>query len=118
MVLIATSASAQKLQTVDKDGQPVPYASIIGEDGSIIGTTNLEGILDDVKGAEVVSITHVAYQPKKVKVGQGGRVTLEDADFDLPEVTVTKKPPGISMKSCKLVSNSPATTSTCPSLQY
>ena len=92
MVLIATSASAQKLQTVDKDGQPVPYASIIGEDGSIIGTTNLEGILDDVKGAEVVSITHVAYQPKKVKVGQGGRVTLEDADFDLPEVTVTKKP--------------------------
>ena len=49
--------------------------------------SDLNGILDDVKGAEVVSVTHVAYQPKKVKVGQGGRVTLEDADFGLPEIT-------------------------------
>lgn len=91
-MLTAVSAQAQKIQTVDKDGQPIPYASIISEDGNIIGTTDLNGILDDVKGAEVVSITHVAYQPKKVKVGQGGRVTLEDADFGLPEITVTKKP--------------------------
>ena len=91
-VMIAVSATAQKLQTVDKDGQPIPYASIIGEDGNIIGTTGLDGILDDVKGVEVVSITHVAYQPKKVKVGHGGRITLEDADFGLPEITVTKKP--------------------------
>ena len=45
-----------------------------------------------MKGAEVVSITHVAYKSKKVRVGQGGRVTLEDADFDVPEITVTKKP--------------------------
>ena len=91
-MMATMSAQAQKIQTVDKDGQPVPYASIISEDGNIIGTTDLNGILDDVKGAEVVSITHVAYQPKKVKVGQGGRVTLEDADFGLPEITVTKKP--------------------------
>jgi hypothetical protein len=91
-MMTAMSAQAQRIQTVDKDGQPVPYASIISEDGQIIGTTDLNGVLDDVKGAEVVSITHVAYQPKKVKVGQGGRVTLEDADFGLPEITVTKKP--------------------------
>ena len=91
-MMAVISVQAQKVQTVDKDGQPIPYASIISEDGSIIGTTDLNGILDDVKGAEVVSITHVAYKSKKVKVGQGGRVTLEDADFDLPEITVTKKP--------------------------
>ena len=91
-MMAVISVHAQKIQTVDKDGQPVPYASIIGEDGNIIGTTDLNGILDDVRGAEVVSITHVAYQSKKVKIGQGGRVTLEDADFDLPEITVTKKP--------------------------
>ena len=91
-MMTAVSAQAQKIQTVDKDGQPIPYASIISEDGNVIGTTDLNGILDDVKGAEVVSITHVAYQPKKVKVGQGGRVMLEDADFGLPEITVTKKP--------------------------
>ena len=91
-IMTAMSVQAQKLQTVDKDGQPIPYASIFTEAGDIIGTTGLDGILDDVKGAEVVSITHVAYKSKKVKVGQGGRVTLEDADFDVPEITVTKKP--------------------------
>ena len=86
------SVNAQKIHTVDKDGQPIPYASISTEAGDIIGTTDLNGILNDVKGAEVVSITHVAYKSKKVKVGQGSRVTLEDADFDLPEITITKKP--------------------------
>ena len=91
-MMTAMSVQAQKIQTVDKDGQPIPYASIFTETGDIIGTTGLDGILEDVKGAEVVSITHVAYKSKKVKVGQGGRVTLEDADFDLPEITVTKKP--------------------------
>jgi len=92
LVVMAASAKAQKLQTVDKDGQPVPYASVISQDGKFIGTTDLNGVLDDMKGAEVVSITHVAYQSKTVKVEQGGRVTLEDADFGLPEITVTKKP--------------------------
>ena len=92
VMMTAMSSQAQKIQTVDKDGQPVPYASIISEEGNIIGTTDLDGVLNDVKGAEVVSITHVAYKSKKVKVGQGGRITLEDADFDLPEITVTKKP--------------------------
>lgn len=83
---------AQRLQTVDKDGLPVPYASVINEDGKFIGTTDLDGVIEDVKGAKVVSITHVAYQAKKVRVGQGGRVALDDADFGLPEITVTKKP--------------------------
>ena len=92
LIMIAASAAAQKLQVVDEDGQPVPYATISGEDGNFIGTTNIDGVLADVNGADVVSVTHVAYKSKKVKVGQGGRVTLEDADFDLPEITVTKKP--------------------------
>ena len=91
-IMAAMGVNAQKIQVVDKDGQPVPYASVIGEEGNIIGTTDLNGVLDDVKGAEVVSVTHVAYKTKKAKVGQGGRVTLDDADFDLPEITVTQKP--------------------------
>lgn len=40
-------------------------SGFIAEDGKFIGTTDLNGVLNDVKGAEVVSITHVAYQPKK-----------------------------------------------------
>lgn len=91
-MMTAMSAQAQKLQVVDNDGLPVPYASIASEDGNILGTTDLDGLIADVKGAEVVIITHVAYQSKKVKVGQGGVVTLDDADFNLPEITVTQKP--------------------------
>ena len=95
-IMTAMSVQAQKIQTVDKDGQPIPYASIFTEAGDIIGTTGLDGILNDVKGAEVVSITHVAYKSKKVKVGQGGRVTLEDADFDLPGVCADLLSHGLS----------------------
>ena len=40
-------------------------SGFIAEDGKFIGTTDLNGVLNDVKGSEVVSITHVAYQPKK-----------------------------------------------------
>ena len=92
LLMIAASASAQTLKVVDTAGQPVPYASIISDNGDFIGTTDLDGMLSDLKGADIVSITHVAYQAKTVKVGQGGVVALDDADFDLPELTVTKKP--------------------------
>ena len=94
-------AEAQQVQTVDKDGQPIPYASVFTEAGDFIGTTDLDGVISDVKGAEVVSVSHVAYKSKKVKIGDlpsfggsegGRRVTLEDADFNLPEISVTKKP--------------------------
>ena len=53
---------------IEKDGQPIPYASIFTETGDIIGTTDLDGVLKDVKGAEVVSITHVAYKSKKITI--------------------------------------------------
>lgn len=92
LAMTVCSASAQSLHVVDKAGQPVPYATIVGDDGTFIGTTDMDGRLGDVKGADVVSVTHVAYKSKKVNTGQGGRVELEDADFDLPEITVTKKP--------------------------
>ena len=91
-MMAVMSAQAQKIQTVDPDGLPVAYVTVIDDDGNIIGYTNIDGVLNDVNGAEVVTLTHVAFKSKKVKVGEGGRVTLEDADFDLPEITVTNKP--------------------------
>ena len=48
-MMVTMGAKAQKIQTVDKDGQPIPYASIIAEDGKFIGTTDLNGVLNDVK---------------------------------------------------------------------
>lgn len=92
LVMMAATATAQKMQTVDKAGQPVPYASILNENGDIVGTTDINGVIKDVKGAKTVSITHVAYQPKQVTVTDGAVITLDDGEFGLPEITVTKKP--------------------------
>lgn len=86
------SVNAQKLEIVDKDGNAVPYASVMTADATLIGVTGMDGVIADVKGAKTVVISHVAYQPKTVAVGADGlRVTLKDAYFNLPEITVTKK---------------------------
>ncbi len=85
-------ASAQKLEIVDKDGNTVPYASVMTADAALIGVTGMDGMIADIGGAKTVVISHVAYQPKTIEVGTDGlKVTLEDADFNLPEITVTKK---------------------------
>ena len=88
----AMSVKAQKIEIVDMGGNAVPYASVMTADATLIGVTDMNGVIADIGGAKTVVISHVAYQPKTVAVGAGGlRVTLEDADFNLPEITVTKK---------------------------
>ena len=91
-MMTAMSVNAQKLEIVDKDGNAVPYASVMTADAALIGVTGMDGTIADIGGAKTVVISHVAYQPKTVAVGtEGLKVTLDDADFNLPEITVTKK---------------------------
>ena len=88
----AVGADAQKIEVVDKAGYAVPFASVMTTDATVIGVTGPDGVLADVKGAKTVVVSHVAYQPKTVSVeADGQQVTLDDADFSLPEITVTKK---------------------------
>ena len=92
-MMATMSAEAQKIRTIDKDGQPVPYVSIMTTDAKYIGITDIDGVLEDVKGTDTISVSHVAYKPKLYKVnGKSGSITLEDADFGLPEIVVKKKP--------------------------
>lgn len=93
-VMAALSAQAQKIKTLDSDGNAIPLVSILTEDGVLIGTTDISGVLADVKGAEKIAVTHVAYKPQIVKVEelQGGLVVMEAVDYDLKEVVVTPKP--------------------------
>ena len=92
-LMAVVSAQAQRIRTIDKDGQPVPYVSVMTGDAKIIGITDVDGVLADVKGAETVTVSHVAYKSKVYKIaGKSGDITLEDADFDLPEIVVKKKP--------------------------
>ena len=78
---------------IDKDGQPVPYVSVMTTDAQFIGVTDIDGVLADAKGADTISVSHIAYKPKLYKLnGKPGVITLEDADFGLPEIVVKKKP--------------------------
>lgn len=93
MLAAMLPASAQRIQTVDENGEPVPYVSVLTTDAQLIGITDFNGVIDDVKGADIITVSHVAYKPNLYKVnGKSGRITLVEADFGLPEVTVTRKP--------------------------
>lgn len=92
-IMVAMSATAQRIRTIDKNGQLVPYVSVMTTDARYIGVTDIDGYLADVKGADTISVSHVAYKSKLYKVnGKSGSITLEDADFGLPEIVVKKKP--------------------------
>lgn len=88
------AAKAQKIQVVDPDGNPVSYASIMDvDDGKYIGQTDLDGRINNLYGAKNISISHVAFKYKSLAVASlpaDGRVTLDYANFALPEVTITK----------------------------
>ena len=93
-MMTAMSAQAQKIEVVDADGNGIPLVSVTTEDGVYIGKTDLNGVLADVKGAQKVGLSHVAYKPQLVTVASlaEGRVTMEDADFGLDEIVVKPKP--------------------------
>ena len=88
------SVQAQKIQVVDKEGKGIALASVMDGNGVLIGMTDLNGVLADVKGAANIAVTHVAYKAKSVNVGSltDGRVTMEDNDFGIDEVVVMPKP--------------------------
>ena len=92
-MMTAMSTQAQKIQVVDTDGNAIPLASVMTENGTYIGTTGLDGVLADVKGAAKIAVTHVAYKPQLVAVAslQGGRITMESIDYGLQEIVVKPK---------------------------
>ncbi len=94
MLMAAVGMYAQQLKVVDKDGHGIPLVSVQTEDGLCIGTTDLDGVLADVRGHAKVSLTHVSYKPQTVIMAQlsDGRVAMEEVDYGLQEVVVKPKP--------------------------
>ena len=94
LLLAVISASAQRIRVVDEEGQGVALANVINEDGLLIGFTDLEGVLADVKGAKVVAVSHLAYKPKQVTIAEltDGLITMEGSEFGLTEVVIKPKP--------------------------
>jgi hypothetical protein len=94
LLMAAIGAKAQRIEVVDTDGNGIHLVSVLTEEGNMIGTTSLEGVIADVKGAKKVVLTHVAYKSKLVDVSslQNGKVTMEDLDYNLAEIVVKPKP--------------------------
>ena len=90
--LAAIGVRAQKVQVVDDEGLGIPLATVLTEEGVMIGSTNLEGYFD-MNGAQKVVVTHVAFKPLEVSAAtiKDGRVRMEDQDYALKEITVTPK---------------------------
>ena len=93
-LMMSISTHAQKIQVLDADGNAIPLVSVLTEDGVLIGTTDINGTLANVKGAAKVALTHLAYKPQLVSVASltDGRVTMESVDYGLAEVVVKPKP--------------------------
>lgn len=93
-MMVAMSVHAQQIQVVDSKGEGIPLVSVLTDEGNLIGTTDLSGVLADVKGAKKVTLTHVAYRPQQVTVAKlkDGRITLQEVDYNLTEIVVKPKP--------------------------
>ena len=90
----AVCMQAQKIKTVDMDGNAVPLVSVLTEEGNMIGVTDMNGELSDVKGASRIAVTHVAYKPQIVTVKDLNdvRIVMQDVGYGLDEVVITPKP--------------------------
>jgi len=74
-----TTSIAQTIVKDKEDGSPVAYAHVFNQNAEYIGQTDAEGKLpDDLQGATAISISHVAYQPKKTRCRQTGQGNPDD----------------------------------------
>lgn len=91
---VTIGVQAQRIEVVDAEGHGIPLVSVLTEEGNFIGTTDMDGVVADVKGATKVAVTHVAYKPQLVTMASltNGRVTMEELDYELQEIEVKPKP--------------------------
>lgn len=94
LLMAAISAKAQKMTVLDSEGNGIHLVTVLTEDGNMIGLTDLNGTIADLKGAKKVVLTHIAFKPLIVDVSslQGDKVTMEDLDYNLAEIVVMPKP--------------------------
>lgn len=92
-LLIALTTQAQRLQVIDGDGYPIAYVCVTNERGALVGSTDAEGCLDDLKGNAVLNLSHIAFRDTTVRVsGQSDvRIVLQEVDFSLPVIEVKPK---------------------------
>lgn len=87
------SVYGQRIQVVDQKGNGIALVSVTTTDGNLIGMTDIEGVIADVKGHQKIGLSHLAYQPKMVNVKElnDDKVTLLDLNYNIAEIVVKPK---------------------------
>ncbi len=93
LFLSALSLNAQRIQVVASDGLPIASVCVTNEKGVFIGTTDNEGWLEDTKGAQVLNLSHIAFQDIAVPLADitDNRIVMADVEYVLPDVEVKPK---------------------------
>lgn len=93
ILLSYVALHAQRVQVIDSNGVPIPFVIATSGDGKCIGTTDVDGWLDAASGNTTITLSQVAYKSLTMDVAsiEGGKIVLEDASYDLPEVVVRPK---------------------------
>ena len=93
MLLCAIPLHAQRIQVVDGDGMPIPFVTVTTNEGKYIASTDIDGWIESVGDNTTIHLSQVAYKPLTIAVAdiKGGRITLDEAGYDLPEVVVKPK---------------------------
>lgn len=100
-LFLAITCDSQ-IRIVDKETYgAVPFAHVINENGKLIGTTNIDGILikseifkEPVNNNSIVSIQHISYKNYQIELNTlllGDTIFLLPNNIFLPEVTVKKR---------------------------
>lgn len=93
MVACTFNGFAQTIRVIDTDGDPVPYVAVTTEQGKLVGTTDIDGVFENTSENTVLCLSQVAYKPLTVNLAEvvDGVITMEDADYVLPDVVVKPK---------------------------
>ena len=94
-LLLAMTAvvHAQRIQVVDVDGLPIAAVCVTNEQGALVGSTDVDGWLDNAKGIKHLYFSHVAFKPTDVNIDTVPSlcVVMQEEKFELSELEVKPK---------------------------
>lgn len=74
---------------VDELGEPLPLASITDRYGNIIGLTDNDGNIPELKpGAFPVTFTYIGFEPLEVKNLSRREIAMKPSSYNLPEIQI------------------------------
>ena len=91
LALVSMEAFAQQVMLSDSiTKNPVSYATVYDANGTVIGRSDIGGIVNLQKGFEY-HISHISYEPKSLVYNDDSIIFLSPSSYKLSEVAVTAK---------------------------